>query len=73
MIAIGEGQLHGFDNRMQILRAVVSHGLQIVSLEDVQRFDHDRTLCPEPRLVDLIAAVGARHRGFQIDLDRQDP
>ena len=38
-VAIRVGELHGFDEHMEVVSGVVSHGLQVEGLEQVQRFE----------------------------------
>ncbi len=47
---------------MNVLERVLTHLLQVVTLEHVQHFDHHRALRPKASLVDLIAAIDAFRR-----------
>ena len=49
---------------MQVVRAVVPHGFQIVVLEDVECLQQHRALAVERLLEYLVAAIGCRDRLF---------
>ena len=77
-VAIGQGQLHRLDDRMNRVRAVVSHRLQVDVLEDLQGLEQVRALGPGPALVDGQAVISDRDRlldprrvGGQVDVADQ--
>ena len=67
-VPIGEGQVHGLVEHVDVARTVVAHRLQIEVLEDVEDLVHDRPLGPLLQLVDLDAFVRRHHRLFDVDL-----
>ncbi len=61
-IAIGEGQVHGLIDGVDVARGVVAHGLEIDVLQDVERLQHGRSLRPDVELVDVDSLVGGADR-----------
>ena len=56
-VAIGHGQFHRLDDRMNRLGAVASHRFEVDALEDLQGLEQIRPLGPRPALVDRPAAI----------------
>ena len=52
-VAVGEGQVHGLIDGVDVARGVVAHGLEIDVLQDVERLQHGRPLRPGVELVDV--------------------
>ena len=69
-VAIRVGQLQRFHQRCECTRRSCSRmRAQIVAFQDVQRLQHGRTLAPESRLVNLVAAIVGRDRLFGLQLE----
>ena len=62
-VAIGVGELQRFDHRVDVVRAVPPHRLEVELLQDVQRFEQHGALAAERVLVNLVPSIG-RHRGL---------
>src|SRR5436309_13992356 len=56
-VAIRERELQRLGDRVDVLRRVVAHPLEIEALQDGERLEQDRALTPEARLEDLERAV----------------
>ena len=56
-IAVGITQFQGFDDGVDVLRAIALHRLEIEVLQDVQRFQQHRTLASKGMFIDLIPAI----------------
>ncbi|MDT4824057.1 hypothetical protein FQZ97_573000 [compost metagenome] len=65
--AVGEGQLDGFGEQMDIGRGVVAQRAQVARLQDVQHLQQRRPLAPEAATVDLGAAEVGNERGVDVD------
>ena len=77
-VAIGHGELEGLDDRVDRLRAIVPHRLQVEALEDLQGLEQVRALGPGAALVDGQAAIAdgdrlldPRRVGGQVDVADQ--
>ena len=69
MVAVGECQIDRFGDDVDVLRRVVPHRLQVVTLEDVQRHRQCRPLRPRSAGVQFDVAELRFHRRFEIDLE----
>ncbi len=67
-VAVGKGKVHGLVQRVDITCAVVAHGLQVETLQQVQCLQQGGPLGPGGELVDVDAAVVHAHRLFKDDL-----
>ncbi len=67
-IAVGECEVHGLIQRVDVPAAVVAHRLKVEVLQDIQGLEHDRPLHPGGELVDLDALVSRHDRLFNMDL-----
>src|SRR3977135_1786031 len=59
-VAVRIGELERLDHGMDVVGAVMLHGVQIELLQYIERFEQDRSLAAKPMLVNLITAV-SRH------------
>ena len=57
-VAIGIRELERLSNLVDVLGRVMTHLLDVVAFEDVQRLNHGWPLAPESRLVDRVSAIG---------------
>ena len=64
-VAIGEGQLERFGDRVDCIGAVMPHRLQVEAVEDLQGLEQRRALGPDAALVDGQSAIGDRDRFFE--------
>ena len=56
---------------MQIVGRVPAHGAQIVTIQNVQRFDQRRSLAPETGLINLYALKRGSHRILGLQVKRR--
>ena len=69
MVTVGKREIQRFSNDVDVLRRVVTHRLQVVTLEDVQRHRQGRALRPWTTGMQFDVAELRLHRRFKIDLE----
>ena len=67
MMAIGERQLQGLGNQMNVLRRVVTEGFEISALQHVQRHRQHRPLRPRTTGMHIDAIEARLHRRLELD------
>src|SRR5205807_10566143 len=50
---------------------ILPHGGQVVTIENVQGFDHGRPLAPKAGFVDRVAMESGRNRCFRLEAERR--
>lgn len=68
-IAVGEGQLEGFGDEVQIVGAIVAERREIVPGEDAERLRDHRPLTPGAAGEDLVLPVAGADRGLVPDAE----
>ena len=65
-MAVGVGQLEGFDDIVGIVRPVVLHRAQVDAFQHLQSLNHHGPLAPRPTGEHIDALVAARSRGLHL-------
>ena len=56
-VAVGVCELHRFDDRVDVISAVMAHRLEVVPFQDIQRLEQYWPLAAEVLLVDGVASI----------------
>ena len=69
MMTVGKRQIDGLGDHVNVLRRVVPHRLQVVTLEDIQRHRQRRPLRPRTAGMHIDIAELRGYCRFEIDLE----
>src|SRR4051812_35640773 len=72
MMAIGQGALERFGDQVKVLGAIVAEGLEVVTLDDVQRDRQRRSLAPGSAAIELVPTVGCLDGRLKFDREASE-